>query len=292
MAPEQLIYIDGKFYPKGEAKISVYDHGLLYGDGVFEGIRCYNRNVFRLNEHIKRLYHSARSINLHIPVTKEEILGIVCDTIRKNGLKDAYVRLVVTRGVGDLGLDPRKCPKASIICIAQSFAPLYGDMYDKGIKVVTVGTRRTSWDTLDVKAKTLNYLNNIMGKIQANLAGCDEGLMLNYLGHVCEGTGDNFFVVKEGKLYTPPTEAGVLIGITREVVMELARKAKMVVHEKDMTLFDVYTAEECFMTGTAAEIIPIVELDSRKIFEGRPGPITKKLMQEFKKVREKDGTKI
>ncbi len=289
---EQQIYIDGKFYPKGEAKISVYDHGLLYGDGVFEGIRCYNGNVFRLKEHIKRLYHSACSINLHIPISREEMADITCETIRKNGLRDAYVRLVVTRGIGDLGLDPRKCPKATIFCIAQPFAPLYGDLYDKGLKVVTVGTRRTSWDTLDVKAKTLNYLNNIMAKIQANLAGCDEGLMLNYLGHVSEGTGDNFFVVREGKLYTPPTEAGVLIGITREVVMELARKLGITVHEKDMTLFDVYTADEAFMTGTAAEIAPIVELDSRKIHDGKPGPITKKLMAEFKKIREKDGTKI
>jgi len=289
---EQLVYIDGKFYPKREAKISVYDHGLLYGDGVFEGIRCYNGNVFRLKQHIDRIYHSARSINLHIPITKEEMRDIVCETIRKNGLKEAYVRLVVTRGVGDLGLDPRKCPKATIICIAQPFAPLYGDMYSKGIRVVTVGTRRTSWDTLDVKAKTLNYLNNIMAKIQANLAGCDEGLMLNYLGHVCEGTGDNFFVVKEGELYTPPTEAGVLIGITRGTVIELAHKLGIPVHEKDMTLFDVYTAKEAFMTGTAAEIVPIVELDSRKIHEGKPGPITKKLMAEFKKICKKDGTRI
>ena len=289
---EQLIYIDGKFYPRGEAKISVYDHGLLYGDGVFEGIRCYNGNVFRLKQHIERLYHSARSINLHIPISREDMSGIVCESIRKNGLKEAYVRLIVTRGVGDLGLDPRKCPKATIICIVQPFAPLYGDMYEKGIRVVTVGTRRTSWDTLDVKAKTLNYLNNIMGKIQANLAGCEEGLMLNYLGHVCEGTGDNFFVVREGKLYTPPTEAGVLVGITRGVVIELAKKAGITVHEKDMTLFDVYTADECFMTGTAAEIIPIVEVDSRRILEGKPGPITKRLMAEFKRIREKDGTKL
>lgn len=289
---EQLIYIDGKFYPKGEAKISVYDHGLLYGDGVFEGIRCYNGNVFRLKQHIQRLFHSARSINLHIPISHSEMSDIVCETIRKNGLKDAYVRLVVTRGVGDLGLDPRKCPTATIFCIAQPFAPLYGDLYDKGLKVVTVGTRRTSWDTLDVKAKTLNYLNNIMAKIQANLAGCDEGLMLNYLGHVAEGTGDNFFVVKEGKLYTPPTEAGVLIGITRGVVIELAKKLGITVHEKDMTLFDVYTAEEAFMTGTAAEIAPIVELDARKIHEGKPGPITKRLIEEFKKIREKDGVRV
>ncbi len=289
---EQLIYIDGKFYPKGGAKISVYDHGLLYGDGVFEGIRCYNGTVFRLKQHIDRLYHSARSINLDIHIPRAEMTEIVCETLRKNKLKDAYIRLIVTRGVGDLGLDPRKCPKPTVICIAQSFAPLYGDMYDKGIRVVTVGTRRVSWDALDVKAKTLNYLNNIMGKIQANLAGCDEGLMLNYLGHVCEGTGDNFFVVREGKLHTPPTEAGVLIGITRGAIIEIAKKLGIQVHEKDMTLFDVYTAEEAFMTGTAAEVIPIVEIDSRKIGDGKPGEITKRLMAEFRRIREKDGEKI
>jgi len=191
-----------------------------------------------------------------------------------------------------LGLDPRKCPKPTVICIAQYFAPLYGDLYDKGIRVVTVGTRRTSCDALDIKAKTLNYLNNIMGKIQANLANCDEALMLNSLGHVAEGTGDNFFVVKGGELCTPPTGAGVLIGITRGAIMELARKAGIKVAEKNLTLFDVYTADEAFMTGTAAEVIPIIEADARRIGDGKPGAITRKLMSEFKKIREKDGAKI
>ncbi len=292
MSGESLIYVDGKFCPKGEAKISVYDHGLLYGDGVFEGIRCYNGNVFRLKQHIDRLYDSARAINLEIPVSKKEMTGIVLDSIRKNNLGDAYVRLVVTRGVGDLGLDPRKCPKPTVICIAQSFAPLYGDLYEKGICVVTVGTRRTSCDALDIKAKTLNYLNNIMGKIQANLAGCDEALMLNGLGHVAEGTGDNFFVVKDGELWTPPTGAGVLLGITRGAIIELAEKMKIPVREKNLTLFDVYTADEAFMTGTAAEVIPVVKLDSRRIGDGKPGEVTKKLMKEFRKIREKDGTRV
>ncbi len=292
MSSEQVIYIDGKFYPKGEAKISVYDHGLLYGDGVFEGIRCYNGNVFRLKQHIDRLYDSAKAINLEVPLSKKEMADIVLSSIRKNNLKDAYVRLIVTRGVGDLGLDPRKCPKPTIICIAQHFAPLYGDLYDKGICVVTVGTRRTACDALDIKAKTLNYLNNIMGKIQANLAKCDEALMLNSLGHVAEGTGDNFFIVKDGELWTPPTGAGVLIGITRGAIMELAGKMGVKVKEKNLTLFDVYTADEAFMTGTAAEVIPVVQCDARKIADGKPGNLTKKLMAEFKKIREKDGSKV
>lgn len=286
------IYIDGKFYPKGEAKISVYDHGLLYGDGVFEGIRCYKKNVFRLKEHIDRLYDSARAINLEIGIDREEMAKIVLETLKKNELSDAYIRLIVTRGVGDLGLDPRKCPKESIICIAQYFAPLYGDLYDKGIRVVTVGTRRVSWDALDVKAKTLNYLNNIMGKIQANLAGCDEALMLNSLGHVCEGTGDNFFIVKNKKLMTPPTGSGVLIGITRGAILDLAKKRDLEVEEKELTLFDVYTADEAFMTGTAAEVIPIIEADARKIGDGKPGPVTKDLMDAFKDIREEDGAKV
>jgi len=292
MSSEQVIYIDGKFYPKGEAKISVYDHGLLYGDGVFEGIRCYNGNVFRLKQHIDRLYDSAKGINLKIRASKEEMAKTVLKSLRKNGLKDAYVRLIVTRGVGDLGLDPNKCPNPTVICIAQQFAPLYGDLYDKGIKIVTVGTRRIAWDALDVKAKTLNYLNNIMGKIQANLAGCDEALMLNTTGHVCEGTGDNFFIVKDSELSTPPTGAGVLVGITRGAIMELAKKVRIKVSEKNLTLFDVYTADEAFMTGTAAEVIPIIEADARRIGDGKPGAMTKKLMAEFKKIREKDGSKV
>ncbi len=292
MKSEGFVYIDGTYYRKEEAKISVFDHGLLYGDGVFEGIRCYNGNVFRLKQHIDRLYDSARSITLKIPISKKEMEEVVCETIRKNGLRDAYVRLVVTRGIGDLGLDPRKCPRATIICIAQYFAPLYGDLYEKGIRVITVGARRTSWDALDVKAKTLNYLNNIMGKIQANLAGCDEALMLNNLGYVSEGTGDNFFMVKDGTIYTPPTDAGVLKGITREAIIEIAKRIGTGLVEKNLTPFDAYTADEAFMTGTAAEVIPIVEIDSRRIGSGRPGPVTKRLMEEFKKVREQDGTKI
>lgn len=289
---EPVIYIDGKYYPKGEAKISVYDHGLLYGDGVFEGIRCYNSSVFRLKQHIDRLYSSAKSINLEIHVSKEEMADVVCETIRKNGQKDAYVRLIVTRGVGDLSLDPVKCPKPTVICISEHLAPLYGNLYSKGIHIATVGTRRIAPDSVDVKAKTLNYLNNILAKIQANLANCDEALMLNNLGYACEGAGDNFFIVKDGTIFTPPTESGVLKGITRQVVFEIAERLKVSTIEKNLTLFDVYTADEAFMTGTAAEIIPVVCADERSIGTGKPGEITKKLMAEFVKIREKDGVKI
>jgi len=289
---EPLIYIDGKYYPKKDAKISVYDHGLLYGDGVFEGIRCYDGNVFKLEEHIDRLYSSAKSINLDIGIPKKEMISIVCESLRKNKLKDAYIRLVVTRGVGDLGLDPRKCPKPSIICISQYFDRLYGDLYEKGISVVTVGTRRVSSQAIDVKAKTLNYLNNILAKIQATVAGCDEALMLNSLGYAAEGSGDNLFLIKDGKLLTPPLSAGVLCGITRMTVIELARAIEMEVIERDLTLFDVYTADEVFMTGTAAEIIPVIEVDARVIGNKKPGVLTKKLSAEFSKITKAAGVKI
>lgn len=291
MTSGQLIYINGKYCQKEAAKISVYDHGLLYGDGVFEGIRCYNGNVFRLKQHIDRLYQGASTIKLGIPVSTEDMSKIVCDTIRKNGLKDAYVRLVVTRGAGELDIDPDKCRNPSVVCIAQNFGSLYGDMYEKGIRVVTAANR-VLHGSLGAKAKTLNYLNNIMGKAQANAAGCDEALMLNDLGRVCEGAGANFFIVKDGELYTPPAEAGILLGVTREAVLELATKFKITAHEKDMAISDAYAADEAFMTGTAAEIVPVVELDARRIGDGKPGPITKRLIAEFKKIREKDGTKI
>jgi branched-chain amino acid aminotransferase len=292
MATENLVYIDGTFYPKSEAKISVYDHGLLYGDGIFEGIRCYNGNVFRLGAHIDRLYDGAKAINLMLPVDKKKMSDIVCETIQENKLKDAYLRLVVTRGFGDLGLDPRKCPKATIICIAENFAPLYGDLYDKGISVVTVGVRRTPSDAFDVKAKSLNYINNVMAKIQANLAKCDEGLMMNSLGFICEGTGDNFFIVKNGCLITPPAEAGVLLGVTRQTIIDIADARGIQFKEQNLTPFDVYTADESFMTGTAAEVIPIVKIDDRTIGDGKPGKMTKELMSQFKKVRETEGTKV
>jgi branched-chain amino acid aminotransferase len=289
---ELLVYIDGKYYPKGEAKISVFDHGLLYGDGVFEGIRCYNGTVFRLKQHIGRLYKSAEIIGLEVPMVPGEMSDIVCETIRKNDLKDAYVRLVVTRGFGDLGLDPRKCPKPSIICIVQPWGALYGDLYSKGIKIVTVKTRRIAPEALDTRAKTLNYVNNILAKVEATKAGCNEALMLDSRGFVCEGSGDNIFLVKGGRLITPKTGYGALVGITRQAVFELADAMSLECEERDIKLQEVYSADEAFMTGTAAEIAPVVEVDSRGVGSGKPGEITKRLMAEFKKITTKDGIKI
>ena len=287
-----LIYIDGDYYNKGDAKISVFDHGFLYGDGVFESIRCYNGNVFGLQEHIERLYESAILLHLEIPETREEMANLVCATIRKAGLNDAYVRLVVSRGVGDLGLDPRKCPRPTTVIIVQQADPMYGDLYDKGIRVVTSGIRRISSDAIDVRAKTLNYLNNILAKMQANMADCQEALMLNHLGYVCEGTGDNLFILKKGELVTPPAESGALQGITRQSIFELSRKIPIVCAERNLTLIDVYTCDEAFMTGTLAEIIPVVEIDGRTIGNGEPGLITRRLMAEFVEIRERHGIRL
>jgi branched-chain amino acid aminotransferase len=287
-----LIYIDGEWYPKGEAKISVYDHGLLYGDGVFEGIRCYNKNVFRLKEHIDRLYVSADIIGLKIPISKEEMAEIVKESIRKNDLTNAYTRLVITRGFGDLGLNPRKCPTPSIICISQNFAPLYGDLYEKGIRVKKVNTIRIAPEALDTRAKTLNYVNNILANVEAINAGYDEALMLDSRGKVCEGSGDNIFIIKDGKLCTPETGYGALVGVTRGAVLEMAKKMGIETEERDLDLDEVFDADEAFMTGTAAEIIPIVQLDDQRIGDGTTGETTKKLMAEFVKIREEDGDKV
>ncbi|MFQ6073215.1 MAG: branched-chain-amino-acid transaminase [Methanosarcinales archaeon] len=287
-----LVYIDGEYFEKDNAKISVFDHGFLYGDGVFESIRCYNGNVFGLQEHIERLYESAKLINLEIPETREKMINLVCETIKRTKLKDAYVRLVISRGIGDLGLDPKKCPEPSTVIIAQQADPMYGDLYDKGISVITVGVRRIASDAIDVRAKTLNYLNNILAKIQANIAGCQEALMLNHLGYVCEGTGDNLFIVKKGDILTPPTESGALKGITRQFIFELSEKLNISCKEKNLTSIDVYTCDEAFMTGTLAEIVPVVEIDDRKIGNGKPGLITKKLMEEFVEIREEYGVGV
>ena len=287
-----LIYINGEYYEKGNAKVSVFDHGFLYGDGVFESIRCYDGNVFGLQEHIERLYESAKLINLEISETRDEMASLVCETIRRTGLNDAYVRLVVSRGVGDLGMDPNKCPKPTTVIIAQQADPMYGDLYDRGISVVTSGIRRISSDAIDVRAKTLNYLNNILAKMQANIAGCQEALMLNHLGYVCEGTGDNLFIVKKGAISTPPAESGALKGITRQFIFELSQKLNIPCTERNMTLIDVYTCDEAFMTGTLAEIIPMVEIDGRKIGDGKPGSITKRLMDEFVEIRGKYGIRL
>ncbi|PKP59372.1 MAG: branched-chain-amino-acid transaminase [Candidatus Altiarchaeales archaeon HGW-Altiarchaeales-1] len=278
------IYIDGKFYDKEDAKISVFDHGFLYGDGVFEGIRAYNGKIFGMDEHIDRIFASAQYIKLQIPMTKEEIKEALYKTLEANALKDAYVRLVVSRGVGDLGLDPRKCPKPTVIIIATYWGAMYGDLYSKGIKVITASTRRIPPQCLDVKAKTLNYLNNILAKIETFDVRADEALMLDVDGFVSEGTGDNIFVVKGGKILTPSAGSSMLLGITRKAVMDIAKNLNIEVEERKLTLLEVYNADETFMTGTAAEIIPIREVDGRKI-KSCPGEITMKIIEEFKKIR-------
>ena len=286
-----LVYLDGKFVPEEEAKISIFDHGFLYGDGVFEGIRAYNGRVFRLREHMNRLYDSAKAIDLQIPITKEEFEKIILETLRINKLRDAYIRPIVTRGVGDLGLDPRKCKKPTIIVIARPWGKLYGDLYERGLKAVTVAVRRNPYDALPPNIKSLNYLNNILAKIEANAKGGDEAIFLDKLGFISEGSGDNIFIVKNGTILTPPT-INSLPGITREVVVEIVKKLGIPFAERNLSLYDLYTADEVFVTGTAAEIAPIVEVDGRKIGDGKPGKVTKRLMEEFERVTQTEGVPI
>ncbi|MBS7607571.1 branched-chain-amino-acid transaminase [Candidatus Bathyarchaeota archaeon] len=279
-----LIYIDGEYYPKSQAKISVYDHGLLYGDGVFEGIRAYNGVVFKLKEHIDRLYRSAHAIMLQIPVSKEEMIKIVLETLRKNQLKDAYIRLVVTRGVGDLGLDPRKCQKPTIIVIADTIALHKSEAKEKGITAMLTWVKRDPVDATTHEIKSLNYLNSILAKIEANIYGVDEAICLDKNGYVCEGAAENIFIVKNGRIYTPPSSTGALPGITAEAVKELARSLGYEVIEKNITPYELFTADEVFFTGTAAEIVPVREINKRQIGDGKPGPITRRLMEEFSKL--------
>ncbi|MDP2941720.1 MAG: branched-chain-amino-acid transaminase [Candidatus Omnitrophota bacterium] len=286
------VYINGKFFDKENAKISVFDHGLLYGDGVFEGIRSYNRLVFKLKEHIERLFESAKSIMLDIPLSKEELSKAVISALKENNLKDAYIRLVLTRGEGDLGLDPRKCRgKAGIIIIADKITLYPEKYYREGLKIITVPTVRNLPEALNPQIKSLNYLNNIMAKMEAANAGFDEAIMLDSLGYVAECTGDNIFIVKRGHLYTPPQCMGTLRGITRDAVIELARKSRISVHEHVITRHEVYISDECFLTGTAAEIIPVVAVDGRGIGAGKPGELTLRLMKKFRELTKKDGVK-
>ena len=285
MPRELEVYIDGKYYPKSEAKVSVYDHGLLYGDGVFEGIRAYHGVVFKLKEHIERLYTSAHTIMLQIPLTQKEMVKGVLDTLKRNQLKDSYIRLVVTRGVGDLGLDPRKCPKATVIIITEPMIALHSkDKKEKGITAMIVWVKRDPVDATTHEVKSLNYLNSILGKIESNIAGVDEAICLDKTGFVCEGVAENIFIVKGGKIFTPPTSTGALRGITRALVMRLAEKLGYPMNEANITASELFTADEVFLTGTAAEITPVREINKRTIGGGKPGPITKKLMQEFYKL--------
>jgi branched-chain amino acid aminotransferase len=286
------IYIDGNFHHESEAKISVFDHGLLYGDGVFEGIRFYNDRVFRLNEHIERLWDSARAIALEIPTSKSEMVASLLETIRQNDLHDGYIRLIVTRGPGALGLSPDSCRRPSVIIIAATISLYPEELYHKGVSMITCATRRTSPAALSPRVKSLNYLNNVMAKIEAQNAGAGEGVMLNEQGYVAECTGDNIFIVKRGVIATPPLHAGVLCGITRDVVFELARQQAIPIVDQELTRYDLYTAEECFLTGTAAEVIPAVQLDRRLIGNGHPGPITLKLVDSFRQLTRATGTPI
>ena len=278
------VYIDGKLYDKEDAKISVYDHGLLYGDGVFEGIRSYAGKVFRLKQHLDRLWNSAKAIWLEIPMSQDAMAKAIQDTLATNGILDGYIRLVVTRGVGTLGLDPNRCSQPQVIIIADKITLYPDELYQKGLEIVTVSTQRNHPAALNARIKSLNYLNNILAKIEGLQAGCIEALMLNHKGEVAECTGDNIFLTRGGKLLTPPTDAGILEGITREAVMELARDAGIEVREIPLTKHDVFIADECFLTGTAAEVVPVVKVDSRKIGDGTPGPITRDLMERFRRL--------
>lgn len=287
-----IIYFDGKFVEESEAKVSVFDHGLLYGDGVFEGVRSYNGRVFKLDEHLIRLYKSAKAISLEIPMDIEELKKTVIETIKRNNLKDSYVRVVVTRGVGDLGLDPRKCKKPTIFIIASKIQLYPESLYEKGIDVITVATRRNLNESLNPAIKSLNYLNNILAKIEANNAGATEGLILNQFGYVSECTGENIFIIKGTDLITPPISAGALEGITRKVVMDIGKNIGLKVKEENITRYDIYTSDECFLTGTAAEIVPVVVVDKIVIGDGKPGEFTLKIRKEFKLLTEIEGTPI
>lgn len=287
-----IIYLNGEFVPEEKAVVSVFDHGLLYGDGVFEGIRAYNNRVFRLREHLERLYESAKSIMLNIPLTIDEMQEVVLETLRRNNLRDAYIRLVVTRGKGDLGLDPRKCPEPTVFCIASSIQLYPEELYEKGLEVITVPTPRNYNEAVNPRIKSLNYLNNILAKIEANLAGTLEAIMLNSQGYVAEATGDNVFVVKKGVLITPPKYAGILEGITRNAVIELARKRGIEVREELFTRHDLYIADEIFLTGTAAELIPVIKVDGRVIGTGKPGPVFHQLLEDFHVLTRTDGPVI
>ncbi len=286
------IYIDGKFYDEKNAKISVFDHGLLYGDGVFEGIRAYHGRVFKLTEHIDRLFYSAKAILLDIPMTHAGLMKATVETIRANKLRDCYVRLIVTRGIGTLGLNPRSCRKPSVIIIAGKIQVYPKELYARGMDIVTVPTVRNLHSAVNPAIKSLNYLNNILAKIEANNAGVEEAVMLNAAGFVAECTADNLFIIKHGALLTPPLSAGALYGITRGTVMELAGELGVKVSEPNLTRYDLFNADECFLTGTGAEIMPVIKIDGRVIGTGKPGPVTKSLVTKYHALTQVSGEPI
>jgi branched-chain amino acid aminotransferase len=286
------IYIDGKYCDEGQAKISVFDHGLLYGDGIFEGIRAYHGRIFRLQEHIERLFRSAKAILLTVPMSPAELMTAVVETCRRNRVRDGYIRLVVTRGVGTLGLNPNRCQNPSVIIIAGKIQLYPPELYAKGMEIITVPTVRNLHSALNPAIKSLNYLNNILAKIEANNAGCEEAILLNAEGFVAECTGDNLFIVQEGELQTPPLSAGALYGITRRVVLELAAEAGIKTREMNLTRYDLFNAEECFLTGTGAEVVPVVKIDGRVIGTGKPGPLTVKLVTQYHALTKVSGQPI
>ena len=285
------VYLDGRLVPRSEAKVSVFDHGLLYGDGVFEGIRSYNGLIFKLKEHLDRLFESAQTIMLKIPLSRPELTRSVISVLKANRLKDAYIRLVVTRGVGDLGLDPRKCSHPTLFIIADRIVLYPKKLYRNGLEIITVPTQRNIPSAVDPQIKSLNYLNNILAKIEATNAGKEEAIMLNQAGVVAECTGDNIFIVKQGVLLTPPTYVGALRGVTRGAVLEIARRQHLPSREEVMTRHNLFNADECFLTGTAAEVIPVVKIDGRQVASGRPGPATLKIMREFRRLTRTDGVR-
>ena len=282
------VYISGTLYDKDDAKISVYDHGFLYGDGVFEGMRSYGGRVFRLEPHLDRLWESAKAICLEIPMSRQQMTEAIDQTLQANGIADGYIRLIVTRGAGTLGLDPNRTSDPQVVIITDHIALYPDELYEKGLKIVTASTIRNHSAALSPRIKSLNYLNNILAKIEGLQAGCIEALMLNTKGEVAECTGDNIFMVRGGVLYTPPIEAGILEGITRDAVIELARQSGREVREIPLTRHDIYIADECFLTGTAAEVVPVVEVDSRPIADGTPGPITRELVEQFRRLTRGD----
>lgn len=288
---ELLIYSNGEYVPKSQATTSLYDHGFLYGDGVFEGIRAYNGRVFKLDEHIDRLYDSATAIALKIPMSKEEMKEAILETLQKNNLTDAYIRPIVSRGVGDLGLDPRQCPTPNIYIITQEWGAMYGDLYEVGLTAITVAIRRNAPDALSPNIKSMNYLNNILAKIEANEKGGDEAIFLDNNGYISEGSGDNIFVIKNGKVVTPPT-INNLKGITRAAAIDILKEMEYSITEVNIGMFDLYTADEIFVTGTAAESAPITKVDGRMIGDGKPGPITKKMIEAFEHITQNSGTPI
>jgi branched-chain amino acid aminotransferase len=286
------VYVNGDFVPAAEARISVFDHGFLYGDGVFEGIRVYGGTVFRLQQHLERLYHSALCLMLDIPMAPEAMQDAIVETVRRRGLPNQYVRVVVSRGTGDLGLDPRLCPQPSVIIIADTIALYPQRYYTEGLELVTVATRRMSSEALDPRIKSPNYLNNIMAKIEAQQAGAIEGVMLNAQGYVAECTADNLFALRRGCLHTPAVAAGALQGVTRDSVLEMARELGLETAESFLTRYDLYTADECLMTGTGAEIVPVVRIDGRRIGTGVPGPVTARIREAFAALCHRDGVRV